>query len=128
MAAFGLKVKELLDARGKDAAWLAIQTGIANSTISNWLTDPKVQPKPSSVTKVASAFGVSVDELAAAAGYAIRASKDDGERAARRNALLASSPRWEDALDRLAQKPAHHQDVALSMLEAYLATIPPDNP
>lgn len=124
MAAFGLKVQELLNARGKDASWLANETGIANSTISNWLTHPTVQPKPSSVEKVALAFGVSVDDLAASAGYVIRQSKDNDERAARRNALMTSSPRWGNALDRLAQKPAYHQDVALSMLEAYLATIP----
>lgn len=124
MAQFGVKVRELLLAAGKDAAWLAIQTGIANSTISNWLSDPKVQPKPSSVEKVARAFGVRVDDLAAAAGYVIRQSVSNDERAARRDALLASSPRWESALDRLAKKPAYHQDVALSMLESYLSTIP----
>jgi transcriptional regulator with XRE-family HTH domain len=124
MAAFGLKVQELLRANGKDAAWLAVRTGISNSTISNWLSDPKVQPKPSSVERVAAAFEVSVDELAESAGYVIRQSKDNDEREARRNALLANSPRWQSALDRMAQKPAYHQDVALSMLESYLATIP----
>jgi len=126
MAAFGLKVQELLRANGKDAAWLAVRTGISNSTISNWLTDSDVQPKPSSVEKVAAAFGVSVDDLAVAAGYVIRQSKDNDERTARRDALLTTSPRWQSALDRLAGKPAYHQDVALSMLESYLATIPPD--
>lgn len=126
MAAFGLKVQELLRANGKDAMWLATRTGISNSTISNWLTNPKVQPKPSSVERVAAAFGASVDELAEAAGYVIRLSRDDSEREARRNSLPNSSPRWATALDRLAQKPAYHQDVALSMLESYLATIPPD--
>jgi transcriptional regulator with XRE-family HTH domain len=128
MAQFGVKVQELLKAAGKDAAWLATQTGIANSTISNWLSDPKVQPKPSSVEKVAIAFGVDVDDLAGAAGYVIRQSKSNDERSARRDALLASSPRWESALDRLATKPAYHQDVALSMLESYLSTIPPNDP
>lgn len=123
MAQFGLKVQELLAAAGKDAAWLAIQTGIANSTISNWLNSPKVQPKPSSVAKVAAAFGVTIDDLAASAGYVIRQSKSNGEREARREALVASSPRWEHALDRLAEKSAHHQDVALSMLESYLGSI-----
>ncbi len=126
MAQFGVKVQELLLAAGKDAAWLAVQTGIANSTISNWLSNPNVQPKPGSVVKVASAFGVSVDELAPAAGYVIRQSANDSERAQRREALLAASPRWEDALDRLATKSAYHQDVALSMIESYLSTIPPD--
>lgn len=122
MAQFGMKVQELLRANGKDAAWLATQTGIANSTISNWLSDPDVQPKPSSVAKVAMAFGLTADDLAAAAGYVIRQSKNNDERAARRDALLASSPRWESALDRLAKKPARQQDVALSMLESYLST------
>lgn len=126
MAQFGVKVQELLLATGKDAAWLATQTGIANSTISNWLSDPRVQPKPSSVAKVAHAFGVTIDELAPAAGYVLRQSVDDSERTARIDALLATSPRWEAALTRLSKKPAYHQDVALSMLESYLATIPPD--
>jgi transcriptional regulator with XRE-family HTH domain len=126
MAQFGVKVQELLLAAGKDAAWLATQTGIANSTISNWLTDPKVQPKPSSVAKVALAFGVTVDDLAPAAGYVIRQSANDSERTARIDALLTTSPRWESALVRLAKKPAYHQDVALSMLEAYLSAIPND--
>lgn len=124
MAQFGLKVQELLAQAGKDAAWLAVQTRIANSTISNWLSNPVVQPKPSSVAKVATAFGVTVDELAAAAGYAIRQSADNGDRAARRDALLAASPRWENAIDRLAKKSAREQDVALSMLESYLAATP----
>jgi transcriptional regulator with XRE-family HTH domain len=124
MAQFGMKVRELLSSAGKDAAWLATQTGIANSTISNWLSNPSVQPKPSSVEKVANAFGVKVDELAGAAGYVIRQSVSNDERAARRDALVASSPRWETALDRLARKPAYHQDVALSMLESYLSAIP----
>jgi transcriptional regulator with XRE-family HTH domain len=123
MAQFGVKVKELLNAAGKDAAWLAVQTGIANSTISNWLSHPTVQPKPSSVDKVAKAFGIAVDELAAAAGYVIRQSKSNDERTARREALLAASPRWENALDKLATKKAYHQDVALSMIESYLSTI-----
>lgn len=126
MAQFGVKVQELLLAAGKDASWLAARTGIANSTISNWLSDPKVQPKPSSVSKVANAFGVTIDELAPAAGYVLRQSADDSERTARIDALLATSPRWENALTRLAKKPAYHQDVALSMLEAYIATIPHD--
>lgn len=126
MAAFGLKIQELLLAHGKDAAWLAIQTGIANSTISNWLTDPNVQPKPSSVSKVATAFGVTVDDLAIAAGYVIRQSTDDEDRAARADALLATSPRWRSALVRLSGKPAYYQDVALSMIESYMATIPND--
>lgn len=125
MAQFGVKVQELLRVAGKDASWLAAQTGIANSTISNWLSHPTVQPKPSSVAKVATAFSVSVDELAASAGYVIRQSADDSDRAARRTALLAASPRWESALDRLAQKPAHQQDVALSMLESYLTAVDP---
>ena len=125
MAQFGVKVQELLRQRGRDASWLAAQTGIANSTISNWLTHATVQPKPSSVAKVARAFGVSVDELAAAAGYVIHQSVDDNEREARRDALLAASPRWASALDRLAQKPAHQQDVALSMIESYLTAVDP---
>jgi transcriptional regulator with XRE-family HTH domain len=124
MAQFGVKVRELLLAAGKDASWLSMQTGIANSTISNWLSHPTVQPKPSSVEKVARAFGVKVDDLAVSAGYVIRQSVSNNERTARRDALLASSPRWESALDRLAKKPAYHQDVALSMLESYLSAIP----
>lgn len=125
MAQFGVRVQELLRSAGKDASWLAMQTGIANSTISNWLSNPKVQPKPSSVAKVASAFGVTVDDLAADAGYVIRQSVNDNVRAARRDALLASSPRWEKALDRLSGKSAHDQDIALSMLESYLAAVDP---
>lgn len=123
MAQFGLKVAELLRQNGKDAAWLATQTGIANSTISNWLSDPDVQPLPSSVGKVANAFGITADELSDAAGYVIRHSKDDNERTARREELITSSPRWATALDRLATKPAQAQDTALSMIESYLSTL-----
>lgn len=125
MAQFGLKVQELLRRAGKDASWLAAQTGIANSTISNWLSDPKVQPKPSSVAKVATAFGIDVGDLSIDAGYVIRQSANDGARTARRDALVATSSRWESALDKLAEKSAYHQDVALSMLESYLAAVDP---
>lgn len=125
MSVFGNRVWELLQAQGKDASWLATQTGIAHSTISNWLTNPRnVQPKPSSVTKVAQALGIEVDDLARAGGYTIRISKDDNERAARTAALLSQSPRYEQALERLSRKSPYHQDVALSMLESYLRTVP----
>lgn len=128
MSAFGNRVWELLQARQRDASWLAAQTGIAHSTISNWLTNPKdVQPKPSSVARVAKALGVPTDDLSAAAGYIIRISRSDDERAARMAALLDQSPRYGSALERLARKSAYHQDIALSMLESYLDKVPNSN-
>lgn len=124
MSTFGIRVRELLEAHGRDASWLHVQTGIAHSTISNWFTKDDVTPKPSTVAKVAKAFGVEVDTLAQAANYVIRLSKDGDERARRRSALIEASPRWQRSIDRLARVSAHQQDVALSMLEAYLSTLP----
>ena len=125
MSAFGVKVQELLRQRGHDASWLAAQTGIDNSTISNWLNNPNnVTPKPSSVAKVAKAFGITVDDLAVAAGYTIRQSSSDDARLQRINTLMAQNPRIERIHERLSRLPAVEADRVLSMLEAYLSSIP----
>jgi hypothetical protein len=122
-----MKVQELLKANGKDASWLHHQTKIAHSTISNWLTNPKdVQPKPSSVALVAHAFGVEIEELAPAAGYMIRVSAGDSDRARRRAAIVESRPRLARQIDRIGTLATHHEDTLLSMIESYLATIPLD--
>jgi len=121
MSAFGTEVKRLLAAQGKDASWLHTQTKISHSTISNWLNNPAdVQPKPSSVAKVAKALGISIDVLAAAAGYSIQFSTDDGERSARRAAILAARPRLAQRIDEFERLDAHQEDVLISMMEAYL--------
>ena len=119
---FGSEVLRLLDERGHDAAWLAGKTGIARSTISNWTTKADTVPKPSSVAAVALALGVSVESLAASAGYTMTASKSDGERQRRLEALAEGSPRVAKVMLQISDLDARRQDEVLSMLEAYLAT------
>lgn len=122
MSAFGTEVKRRLAAIGKDASWLHVQTGISHSTISNWFTNPKVQPKPSTVARVAKALECDPADLAPFAGYTIRYSKDDGERGGRRNAILASRPEWEKRIEQLPLLEAHEEDFLLSMIENYIDT------
>ena len=119
---FGSEVLRLLDERGHDAAWLAGKTGIARSTISNWTTKADTVPKPSSVAAVALALGVPVESLAASAGYTMTASKSDGERQRRLEALAEGSPRVAKVMMQIGDLDARRQDEVLSMLEAYLAT------
>jgi transcriptional regulator with XRE-family HTH domain len=123
MSAFGTEVKRRLAAIGKDASWLAVQTKISHSTISNWFNNTKdVQPKPSTVARVAKALGCDPVELAPFAGYTIRYSKDDGERGERRAAILAARPRWEKRIEQLPLLEANEEDFLLSMIEHYIDT------
>lgn len=123
MTVWGLRVKELLDAKGQTAAWLSRETGIARSTISNWLNNPSgVQPKPGHVAKVAKAFKLEARDLAPYGGYPIITSKDDGERQARKEAL-AAMPRLAQIAEDIATKLSpRDQDTALSMVEAFIAS------
>lgn len=116
---FGTKVRELLDERGHDAAWLAKQTQIAKSTISNWMTNANAVPKPSSVAAVAQALDVPIEELAPAAGYTMMPSADNGNRARRLAALSETSPRVARVALRIADLDVRRQDEVLSMLEGY---------
>lgn len=126
MSAFGTEVKRLLAAKGKDASWLHTQTGISHSTISNWFNNPKdVRPSPETVVKVAKALEVTIDSLAPSAGYAITWSADDDERTKRRNRIIGTRPRLAKNIDAFDHLDAHHEDVLLSMIESYLATLPP---
>lgn len=126
MSAFGVEVMRRLAAIGKDASWLHVQTGIAHSTISNWVTDPDVQPEPTSVAKVEKAFGLDPGVLAPHAGYTVRFSADDGERAQRRAAIIAARPRLAASIDQFDKLSAYDEDVLLSMMEAYITSrLPP---
>jgi len=120
MSAFGVKVRELLAARGKDASWLHQQTSIAHSTISNWFSDPVVRPKPETVAKVAKALDVTVADLAPSAGYEIRASIDGDERAQRRADIVHARPRLGSVIDRLPNLTAEKEDMILTMIESLL--------
>jgi transcriptional regulator with XRE-family HTH domain len=120
MSTFGSKVYELLDRVGKDAAWLAAETGISAAAISLWKTDAKRMPKASSVKKVYRAFqpyGVSLDEIAEAAEIAIRPSKDLDERESRRIAFLRSNPRAARHNDRIMAMGPEAQDELFSYAE-----------
>jgi hypothetical protein len=125
MSTFGSKVYELLDRIGKDAAWLAAETGITPAAISKWKTDAKRMPKPSSVKKVVRTFekhGVSRDEILEAAGMTIRPSADATEREARRLEFYRANPRaakiFDEMIDRLGPDAL---DEMFSFNEAWLA-------
>lgn len=121
MALWGLKVKELLDEQNKSAAWLARETGIARSTISNWLNNPDgVIPHPDMVAKVAKAFGKTARELAPYGGYPIITSADEGAHRARLQ-QLAASPRLAHMMGVIEGLSATDQDTVISMVEAFIA-------
>lgn len=120
MALWGLKVKELLTDANQSPAWLARETGIARSTISNWLNKPdEVTPKPQMVAKVAKAFGKTARELAPYGGYPITSSSDEGEHKARL-AQIAASPRLVHLLGKLDGLSATDQNTVISMVEAFI--------
>jgi transcriptional regulator with XRE-family HTH domain len=122
MNAWGLKVRELLDQKHENAAWLAKAAGVSRSTVANWLNNEEgVTPKPLQVAKVAKAFGLKTRDLAPYAGYPIHASASDTERTARR-ATLQDSPRVSQLLDGLDRLNARDQDTVLSMLEAFITS------
>lgn len=124
MSAFGAKVHDILAANNKDAAWLSSETGISRAGISEWKTDPHRVPKPASLKLVAKAlapFGVTFDELAEAAGYAIVASKDMSEREERMLNFLRSHPRAPRVWERVQQLSPEKQDEVLSLVETWLA-------
>lgn len=122
MNGWGLKVRELLDQKGKKPGWLAAEAGISRSTVANWLNNPDgVTPKPLQVAKVAKAFGLKTRDIAPYAGYPIHASADDTERTVRR-AALKDSPRVSQLLDGLDRLNARDQDTVISMLEAFIAS------
>lgn len=128
MSAFGVEVMRRLAAMGKDVSWLHVQTKIAHSTISNWVTDPDVQPKPASVAKVEKALQLAPGTLAPNAGYTIRFSADDGERAQRRAAMIAARPRLGQSIDQFDKLSARDEDVLLSMMETYIKSrLPPES-
>lgn len=122
---FGLKVFEVLDRIGQDAAWLSAQTGITQAAISKWKLDPKRQPKPSSVKRIAKVFesyGVSFEELADAAGYSLVASSSASEREERLLMLMRANPRIAKLWDKTQLLSPDEQDEMLSMVEAWLMT------
>lgn len=57
------RIKEELYARGWSQYQLSIISGIEQSTISKWFRDVPTNPSPSSVKKVAKAFGMKVSQL-----------------------------------------------------------------
>lgn len=120
MSAWGTKVGDLLRERGKSQKWLAEETGIARSTITNWLANPSVRPDPANVAKVAKAFGLKARDLAPYAGYTITESRTDAERQAR-IAAIEASPRLAHGIDLLRGLKPRDQDTVLSMIEG-LAT------
>ena len=121
MALWGLKVKELLDDNQKSAAWLSRETGIARSTISNWLNKPDgVTPKPDMVARVAKAFGKTARELAPYGGYPIMTSSDEGEHQARLKSI-AASPRLAQMMGLIEGLNATDQDTVISIVEAFIS-------
>lgn len=129
MSTFGSKVNEFLGRIGKDAAWLAVETGITPGAISKWLSNPKRIPKPASVKKVAVAFkraGFSqeeIDEIFEAAEMTIRPSRDLDELDERRLAFYRSNPRAAKLLSRIESWSVEAQDQLFSMNEAYIEMI-----
>ena len=115
MAAFGLKVQELLRVNGKDAAWLAVRTGISNSTISNWLTDPDVQPKPSSVEKVAAAPAANVNAPLTGAAL-LRKQLADAEAAEAAEAAATAAAPVEAPVEPLVETTSQNVDDVLAEL------------
>lgn len=123
MTAWGMKIKELLAQHNKSASWLAQETKIARSTISNWLNNPDgVTPKPDKVARVARAFGLKARDLAPYAGYTIAPSESADEREARLRSLMLNK-RWSDALDEAARTlSVRDQDTVISMIESFTAS------
>lgn len=59
---FGVRVKERLVQLGKTAAWLSTETGIGQPAISRYLKGER-QPMAAQAKAIASALGVSVEDL-----------------------------------------------------------------
>ena len=125
MSNFGTKVYEVLERIGQDAAWLASKTGISRAAISKWKTNGNRQPKPSSVKRVAvvlAEYGITMDELAEAAGYPLTSSASPDEREERWLALVRANKRLARVADRFEQLTPGEQDELLSLSEAWLST------
>ena len=58
----GKRIQELLDARGMSRKELSEATGLSEAAISRYITGAR-QPKMISISAIANALGVSVDEL-----------------------------------------------------------------
>lgn len=125
MSNFGSKLYEILDRIGKDAMWLSVQTGLSRAAISKWKTAGSREPKPSSVKRVAVAlepFGVTLEELASAAGFSIIRSASSDEREDRRLRLMRAVPRWAKINDWVERLAPDEQDEIISLNEAWIAT------
>lgn len=125
MSNFGSKLYEILDRIGKDAMWLSVQTGLSRAAISKWKTNGAREPKPSSVKRVAVAlepFGVTLEELANAAGYSIVKSASPDEREERRLRLMRTVPRWAKINDWVERLSPEDQDDIFSLNEAWIAS------
>jgi transcriptional regulator with XRE-family HTH domain len=120
MNGWGLKIGELLAAKGKRASWLAKEAGVSRSTVTNWLNNPEgVQPTPLNVAKVAKALGMKTRDLAPYAGYPIVASADDTERSIRRANPDPRAVKMMNGVERLKPR---DQDTVYSMVEAFIAS------
>jgi DNA-binding XRE family transcriptional regulator len=98
--------------------------GVVETTVANWI-DGKNLPTMRAVVLLAKLFGLSTEDVLAAAGYEIVPSRSPTHRDERSDATLASLPTSKRFLEMIATKPPHEQDVWLSVFERLMRGDPP---
>jgi hypothetical protein len=122
MAVSGLAsaIKKELDRQGKSWRWLAIQTGLAESTFNKWRNDPQVTPDLKTLSLVSEKLSMPLRVLIEACGFPVDESANYADRQARARALLAAVPGLADIIDDLVQLLPEDQDTIMTMIETHL--------
>ncbi len=121
---FNLWFREELRSRGWNGATAADKIGVQAGTISKWRRR-KPPPEMKGLIAIGRAFGIPTESVIVAAGYDVKGSDSDADRANRRLTLLSAIPRFADIIDRVARLSPEKQDAYLSVIEGML---PPDGP
>jgi len=121
MSVFGTYINALMRGKGWTQADLAVEVGVAPSTVSNWInSEDPVIPKPAALNKLADKLGVTRREMLEHAGFEIEDSPSPEARTGRIAGLVEKMPRVLEINEELFSLPPEEQDVALSVLEAHL--------
>lgn len=116
---FNLWFREELRKRGWNGKMAAEKIGVGEGTISKW-RKRKTPPEMKGLTAIGRAFEIPTEDVIVAAGFDVRGSDSDADRANRRLALLAAMPRFTAIMDRVARMEPERQDAYLSVVESML--------
>jgi transcriptional regulator with XRE-family HTH domain len=116
---FKLWFKEQLRSRGWSGAMAAAKIGVQAGTISKWRRR-KTPPEMKGLIAIGRAFEIPTEDVIIAAGYDVKESDSDADRANRRLTLLSAIPRFAEIIDRVARLPPERQDAYLSVIEGML--------